>query len=667
MYIYPLLMIALLAMGYLPGHAQSNSNLSPYLDLIEKTGDKDDYDGANTVLVFDSTWVDVDSTGLSHKRTHTLTEVLTPAGIAELRAARFNYDPASNTIELLTAKVHRKDGTMEAIKMDAIKDLPQPTHLIYWGARMKVLPIQPLEVGDAVEFEYTQMGFQIAYLASDGVEEKYIPPMRGTYYDVIMFGSNILDEESPPIKLKSYTVTMPEDKPAQFETYNGDVKAAMIFGDKRYIYHFWKEDVPAYEAETRAPGSTDIVPKVVFTNVRSWAEKSRWFYDVNEKAQVFEADDAIRYEVERITKGCKTDSCKFYALLHWVAQEIRYSGISMGEGEGYTLHPGTMTFRDRAGVCKDIAGMLVTMLRVAGFDTYPVMTQAGSRVERIPADQFNHCVVAVKKDDGSFLMLDPTWSPFNMELWSRAESEQHIVVGTPEGEELGQIAKFTPEENDFSFKMRTRLSENGDLTGVVTLQGKAQADARVRRPFSDSNQDRWDEVCRAWFVKADPAALLTKVTYGDLWDFDTPFTVTMEFRVPGYARLLGKRLDYQPFSSKLLWAGGYQMNLLSGLDSKERTQPILTYNPRQVTLQEVLQLPSGMSARELPKALNDGGEAAWTKGGWKKSAGGLELNYVWHVRERWIPATDYADVKEATDAIKSYDKIALVIEKGGSK
>lgn len=662
-----LMIILLLAAGISALFAQSSANSSPFYDLIQLAGEADDYDGASTVVVFDSTWVDVDSTGLSHKRSHTLTKVLTPAGIADLRAVRFNYDPASNKIELLAARVHRKDGQVVALEFNDVKDLPQPTHLIYWGARMKVLAVPPLEVGDALELEFSQMGFQIAYLASDGEEEKYIPPMRGTYYDVIMFGSGIMDESTPPIKLKSYTITMPDDKPAQFETYNGDVKSAMIFGDGRYMYHFWKEDIPAFTAEPRAPGSPDIVPKVVFTNVRSWAEKSRWFYNVNEDAQVFEADEAIRREVDKITKGCKTDTCKFYALLHWVAQEIRYSGISMGEGEGYTLHPSTMTFRDRAGVCKDIAGMLVTMLRVAGFDTYPVMTQAGSRVERIPADQFNHCVVAVKRADGSFLMLDPTWSPFNMELWSRAESEQHIVVGTPEGEDLSQITKFTSEENDFSFKMRTRLSENGDLSGVVTLQGKGQADARVRRPFSDAAQNRWDEICRSWFIKADPAAELAKVTYGDLWNFDKPFSVTMEFRVPGYSRRLGSRLDYQPFSSKLLWAGGYQMNLLSDLDSDKRTQPLLTYNPRQVTLQEVLQLPKGMAPRTLPEPLNAGGDKAWTKGSWKSVPVGAELNYVWHVQDRWIPAADYSDVKKATDAISEFDRIALVIEKGGAK
>jgi hypothetical protein len=661
------LILLFLLLGCLSAFAQTSPAPSPYKDLMAAAGDAKDYEGQDLVLVFDSTYVDVDSTGLSHKRMHTLNKVLTPAGIAKLRAARFDYDPASNKIELLGARVHRKNGTVEELALSSALDLPQPTHLIYWGARMKVLPVPALEVGDALELEHRVVGFMIAYLASDGEEERYIPPMRGTYYDVIMFGSDVLESPTPPIKLKSYTISMPEDKPAQYESFNGEVNASMKFEKNRLVYHFYKENIPAYEEEMRAPGPSDVVTKVVFTSVKSWAEKSRWFYKVNEDRDIFGSDDAIRTEVAKITKDCKTDSCKFYALLHWVAQGIRYSGISMGKGEGYTLHPGTMTFRDRAGVCKDIAGMLVTMLRAAGYkDTYPVMTQAGARVEAIPADQFNHCVVATRRPDGSFLMLDPTWSPFNMDLWSRAETEQNIVIGSPKGEDLSQITKYTSEQNDFAFTMKSRLDESGNLTGTVHLQGKSYADARVRRPFSDAGQDQWDGICRTWLFKADPAAEMTKVVYGNLWDFDKPFTVDFDFRVPSYARVLNGRMDYEPFSQKLVWAGGGQMNVLTGL-KKDRKQPLFTYNPRQVTIREILDLPAGVKVRKLPEARDIGGDLAYTKGGWKKSAGGLELSEVWHVRDRWVPLKDFDEVMKATNALKDHKALNVVLDREGGK
>lgn len=40
-----------------------------------------------------------------------------------------------------------------------------------------------------------------------------------------------------------------------------------------------------------------------------------------------------------------------------------------------------MNYTDRCGVCKDIAGTLVSFLRMAGFEAYPAMTMAGSRVK----------------------------------------------------------------------------------------------------------------------------------------------------------------------------------------------------------------------------------------------------------------------------------------------
>ena len=82
---------------------------------------------------------------------------------------------------------------------------------------------------------------------------------------------------------------------------------------------------------------------------------------------------------------------------------MRYAirAFPWANGEGFTLHKGEMTFNDRCGVCKDKAGMLITMLRAAGMKSYPAMTMAGSRIDYIPADQFNHCVTVVKLKDGT--------------------------------------------------------------------------------------------------------------------------------------------------------------------------------------------------------------------------------------------------------------------------
>ena len=160
---------------------------------------------------------------------------------------------------------------------------------------------------------------------------------------------------------------------------------------------------------------------------------------------------------------------KIAVLTHWVADNIRYSGISMGKGEGFTLHNTKMNYTDRCGVCKDIAGTLISFLRMAGFEAYPAMTMAGSRVESIPADHFNHCVAVVKLSNGTYMPLDPTWVPFCRELWSSAEQQQNYLPGVPEGSDLCITPVSAPENHYVRIKADNRLDADGTLRGTFTL------------------------------------------------------------------------------------------------------------------------------------------------------------------------------------------------------
>lgn len=160
-------------------------------------------------------------------------------------------------------------------------------------------------------------------------------------------------------------------------------------GDK-IRYTFIKKDILPIPHENHMVDMSDIAPKLLISTSPDWEAKSLWFYGVNEDYGSFKSTPEIDKKVDEILANAKDEIDSISLLTHWVADEIRYSGISMGPGEGYTLHSGDMNFTDRCGVCKDKAGMLITMLRAAGFESYPAMTMAGSRIDYIPADQFNH-------------------------------------------------------------------------------------------------------------------------------------------------------------------------------------------------------------------------------------------------------------------------------------
>ena len=639
----------------------------PYRELIDAAGGVDEYPDANVITVFDSTVVLVEESGLSHTTIHTLTKLLTTSGAVSRSAVRLDYDPASNTIEIRKIIIHREDGTMESVDPSTAVDKFAPARMIYWGGRMQVIGIPDLQSGDALEVEYYKKGFMIAYLNGED-DSRYIPPMRGHYYDTVIFGGG------HPVKEKVYCVRMVKDRPLQYKVYNGNIACETRFDREFNLYTFSKTDIPVYEYEPRSPGASDYIPKVVMATVADWPEKSRWFYHVNEDSVLnvygqdmkpFEFSEEIRKKAEEIAAPYKTHREKRWAILHWVAQHIRYSGITMGKGEGYTLHPGIMIYRDRSGVCKDIAGMALTMFRALGYKAVPTMTMAGARVEEIPADQFNHCVVAVdiSGEEGvesfnlpgtKWEMYDPTWAPNSMDIWSMAEGEQHIVIGSEEGEPLRAIRPFKPEECAFDIKSTAIIDKMGNLTGKLVIQAVGYGDARLRRTlvYAGGSQDKWNRY-QGYIANLAPGAELTDYYSNNVHDLSKSLALTLEYKIPDYALTYGNGLHYSSPGGKFVPNTSYLFIIFSGSNLKEREHPMHIWAPQQVNISETIEVPRGYKLDDF-EAIDDGGDFADFKVTCKQKSRKVSMKYTYTVSERTISPEEYTQVKEIVDSMNDF-------------
>ncbi|MFH1680568.1 MAG: DUF3857 domain-containing protein [Candidatus Eisenbacteria bacterium] len=606
--------------------------------------DASKYEGADRVIVFERTEFDVEESGLTQRYEHRLVKVLDWSGARSLSRLRFDYDPASNVVEILAVRVHRADSTHVDVDPSALVDATAPAHLIYWGGRMVVLGVPPLEPGDGIETITYKKGFQIAYLGASDDDERYIPPMRGHFYDVLLF------QEDLPLVEKRYTVHLPREKPLQYSVYNGEVMSSLTFAEDSHVYRFWRENVPALDREGRMPDASDVVPKVVMATVPDWEEKSRWFYGVNEDRDIFAWTPEIKEKVDEITKGLKSEDEKIAALLHWVGQSIRYSGLNMGEGEGYTLHPSIMTFQDRCGVCKDIAGMLVTMLRAAGYPTFAAMTMAGSRVEKIPADQFNHCVVALRKEDGSYLMLDPTWAPWNNPIWNRWEGEQNYVIGSPEGEDLMMIPAFAAEENLLEIRSEAKILKDGSLEGTLVLDGKGAMDGRIRTAAADRSKRDVRSGLEEWLGAVSDRVELVDYRFTDPRDFAIDSSLRIRYRVPRFADLLEDDLVFRSPALRFIAENARLSRLALMPDDEERTQGVFLWGPQKIVIDETIELPSGYKA-EKPEDASVDEEVAAASLKWEASGGALALKGEAILETRQFSAEEYAGPREARKQI----------------
>jgi len=642
-----------------PRERAGTSGLDSLIAAIAAAGDSSAWPDAPAVIVSDRTTTRVEETGLGHVRRTRLVKILTEDGARAQATQRFDYDPASNMIRIESIRIVRSGGGIVSIDPSSAADLPAPADMIYWGARMKLVSLPRLLVGDAVEIATYKKGFQIAYL-EDGArsretptaesaaagDERYIPPMRGHFYDVVTF------QESLPMKEKIYRVRVPRDKPIQYAVYNGTLRSSLVLADSSFVYQWEAHDAPAFKSEDRMPDGTDVLPKVVMATVESWPAKSRWFFQVNDP--VLAADEAIRAKVRELTAGCRTDDEKMAVLLHWVAQEIRYSGLSMGKGEGYTLHPGTMTYAERCGVCKDIAGMLVTMLRAAGFTTYPVMTDAGARVEAIPADQFNHCVVAVERPDGSFTMLDPTWAPFDRGTWSHFEGEQNFVIGSPHGEGLSAIRAFTPEENRMTIEDRARLAADGGIEGEMVIHGIGASDNRIRGGLSSARAGDREAYLADLLGGLGSTVEVTRFTFTDPRDFTREAEIRVSYRASIYAAVGDSLIGFVPPAVRVASNNMRLCRLLAFAKGEgKREHDALLWFSQETAVKDDVELPPGWRCEGKPDSVRVDRDAGKVRARITPDGGRLRAELTAVTSKRTIPAAEWEGGVEAADSLRA--------------
>jgi transglutaminase-like putative cysteine protease len=655
--IFFLIVAALLAS--VPGPAQEDLHRQ-----LSAAGTAKEFPGSSYLVVFDRTAVRVEESGLSHVDKEVLYKVLDSAGARELQSLTFGYDPLSAWVEVKEMKVLRANGGSETVPLTAVRDYPAPARAIYWGAREIIAPAGRLEPGDGVWVRTYQKGFTYALLAAEAAadpqaDDRYIPPMKGHFYDIVPFYSRI------PVKVKSYRLSLPAAKKLQFEMYNGQARH-YAHSQGALTEYFWEvKDIAPFQNEADMVDPSDVAPKLLISTSPDWQAKSLWFFKVNEDYGSFEFDAEIKAKADEIVRGAKNDWEKISRLTHWVAEEIRYSGISMGPGEGYTLHKGTMTFRDRCGVCKDKAGMLITMLRAAGFESYPAMTMAGSRIDRIPADQFNHSVTLVKVDN-QYHLLDPTWVPGVRELWSSAEQQQEYLMGVPEGADLASTPVSPAANHYVRYRLDSAVGNDGTLRGRVRVEAEGQSDSNLRRIFTRYPLHRWPEALQQEFFHLHPAARVSNVVFPDPFDIAKPMLIEFRVEIPGFLKQGERTAWLRPLSATLPFQGGLGfLRLNTALEG--RKYPFRLRSSQLVEVRETMTFPGKWRSLPPPALKKVSGSGADFSGDFKAGSGSLSVMARLELKKRINQPGDWESVRNGVLEFRKIMETTLLLDRGGEK
>ena len=413
---------------------------------------------------------------------------------------------------------------------------------------------------------------------------------------------SVMEWTSPVIR-STYEVTAPAGRPLRriaIRNPLGNIATNVTrLADGSTVHTFVATNSPQAFAEPDMPALYTQVQNVRVSTAGDWPEISRWYWDLC-APHLAKTNAAMAAKVEELARDMRR-------IFTFVSQEVRYMGLTMEDtSPGYAPHDVDITFDNRYGVCRDKAGLLVAMLRMAGHNAFPVLIHVGAKLDpEVPQPFFNHAIVAVEKEGNGerYILMDPT-NENAKDLFPAYESDKSYLVCRPDGDVLRTSPVPSPEHNRVSAESRGTLSKDGSVFFETDVRFGGINDTVYRAALvRKTPEDRvkfFERVAKN--LAAGAELVRCEVLPKDMRDTDSPLSVKFAARLPESV-LRGETLDEVnvPFATRVL---GFANFLLEGNTSLDhRRFPLVVDSTASVD--ESLELDLGGAvgkASDLPSA-----------------------------------------------------------------
>lgn len=524
------------------------------------------YPDADAVLVNDLVHEYYNPDGTGYSLDDEYTKIMTEKGRRNNMVRSYWFQQHYGTATVVRAEIFKPDGARIEIDLNSHTRVmidPGQMNANIYDPNMKILQLSlpGLEIGDVCHI-----------VTRREIHKARVPD---TWCDYNVF------EADAPIRNLTYEVSSPNSRPLKHLTVRDPVTNTLTYlkallPEDRTL-HSWKvQNVPQLYPEPNMPALHTVAQRLILSTANDWPTISRWYWNLC-KPRLDAITPDMAPAVSNIVAGATSREERLQRIFKFVSQNIRYMGITTEEtAPGYEPHDVSITFKNRYGVCRDKAALLVTLLRMDGFEAYPVLIHAGAKMDPdAPIPYFNHAIVAIAHDDNTYQLMDPT-NENTRDLLPAYLCNRSYLVAHPKGEVL-RVSEVDPAENNLLRIATTgNLDNNGTLNYKTELVFEGINDTLYRGHFVRLKPDERRKFFENLAKSRSAGAELTsfEILPTDLQDITRKLTVSFSCRVRDWP-IRGDGTDV----ATLPWFGaaiGYVNFVVGNTGLKTRRFPLET-------------------------------------------------------------------------------------------
>lgn len=599
---------------------------APKHDVLKEYGDE------AAVVLRDQVTYRYAADGTGSRTETTVLRVQSTAALQRLAVLGFAYASATQSLDIIYARVRKPDGTVVETPVGDAQDQPAPvTQLapMYSDLHMKQLPVRSLAVGDTLEFEtkITQ-------------KQAEVP---GEFWGAENFGTGMiyLDREIELRVPKTKTVTVYSPK------FPPDISES---GDER-IYRWKGAQLLRSNAKNKGneqPG--EKTPPLAWTTFPSWEAVGIWYQGMIAGRDA--VTPVIQAKADEITAGMKTNAEKAQALYEYVSQHNHYIGVDFGVGR-YQPHMATEVLANQYGDCKDKQTLLAALLRAKGFQPSAVLIGLGIEMnDKVPMPgAFNHVITLVDVD-GNPAWLDATTevAPYRV-LLPVLRDKQALVVPPKSGPGMPHLAK-TPADLPFPavdrYEGTFELAKNGTTKGNVTVTMRGDSEMLMRYASRQVARAQWDQLGQSYVEASGFNGKANSVALDGGDNLSVPWVMRYGYTQDAWSQWKSYQI------------GSLLPNVnLPSIDEKKPPKEEIDFGGRHTQVaKSTVRLPAGYSA-ELPDAIHLKTAFAIFDQTYRIENSSLVSEFTLQILKGKVDAAEWKNVKKLADDIGTQPWIQL--------
>ena len=438
--------------------------------------------------------------------------IKTKAGVDNFSQVRLGYSEKMETLEVLAAYTLTPDGNRHDVPADRIytqESYSSASAAMYADRKVKVIVFPNLSPGTRLVYRVRQA--------------QNIPYFPGYF--------NLWENLSPFTQYDDARITLTAPKHLPMHVYARDVQGSegpRIVGDSaRWSW--------SYSRKTPLPNQNwtaaiwEYGPTIMASTYPDFSAMGRAYQ--LKAAEAAKVTPMVQSRADQITRGIDGRREQAEAIYQWVAKNIRYVAVYLGNG-GLEPNAADSILGNRYGDCKDHTVALEALLAAKGIASTPVLIGAGGgpTLPKVAVlGRFNHAINYLPEFD---LYLDST-SPYARFGQLPASDLGAPVVHAADGT-IARTPANDPGVSAYLAQSFYTFSANGDVSGHTMQDSGASGEIGLRETFSrltSQNRARIEESIMSASGFNGTGRLELQ---GDVGDLDHPFGYSFDFKATDY-------------------------------------------------------------------------------------------------------------------------------------